>query len=89
MDVRKALRKAVNDSRWELSEHAERQMNDRGFSRIDVRRCLLGGKHVPNLDEDKNGTWRYRIAGTTVDGDKISLAVIIDEDVIVVTVIDT
>jgi hypothetical protein len=63
-------------------------MAERNYMHPDVERCLKFGTHNQALDELKVGSWRYRIQGKTIDGRNIDLAVAIDDDVIVVTVID-
>ena len=84
----KTLRHAVKAGTVRYTEHAQRQMRKRDFTVPDAERCLRNGYHDFAKDEDKGGTWRYRIQGTTVDGKSIKLAVALEEDVIVVTVID-
>ena len=63
-------------------------MTERGFLPDDVRRCLQNGLHNPTKDELKNHCWRYRIEGKSVDGARIDVAVAIQGEVIVVTVIN-
>ncbi len=72
---------------FRLSVHARKRMDERGYVPDDVRCCLGTGIHNPLKDEWKGHTWRYRIFGKSVDGHDMELAVAIESDVIVVTVI--
>ena len=87
-EVKRRLREAVNDGSVMYGDHAQKRMVKRGFTVPDVERCLSGGFHDHGRDELKDGTWRYRIQGKTVDGDDIKVAVAIEDNVVVITVID-
>lgn len=87
-EIKRKLREAVRDGSVMYSTHARKRMLERGFAVPDVERCLSGGFHDHACDELKEGMWHYRIQGKTVDGYDIKVAVAIEEDVVVITVID-
>ncbi len=71
------------------TRHSLEQMKVRGFKIADVERVLRNGFHDEGRDMIASfGKWRYRIQGRTVDGAEIRLAVEIEDEVVVVTVID-
>lgn len=87
-DVRKRLREAVTAGAVRYVQHALDQMAERGFLFADVERLLRNGFHDPGHDAEVRGKWRYRIQGKTMDGVDIKVAVEIEDQVVVVTVID-
>jgi len=86
-EIQKAIKAAAKSGNWVPTKHAQERMVQRGLSAPDVERALRGGAHDPIMDELKNGNWRYRIRGQTIDGKPIQLAVIIGSPLVVVTVI--
>lgn len=87
VELKKRLREAVEEGSFAIVQHALDRMVQRGFITSDVRRVLRSGVHDPRKDAVVGGIWRYRIAGKTVDGRDIGLAVEVDGTVVVVTVI--
>lgn len=88
-DIRRRLRQAVSDGVVRFTEHALSRMRSRDFTVLDVERVLKSGFHDQGRDTvQSSGVWRYRIEGKTIDGDSIKVAVEIEDEVVVVTVID-
>ena len=86
-EIHRAIKAAAAFRSWIPSKHAQQRMIERGFTAPDVECVLRQGVHCPYLDELVRGEWRYRICGRSTDGRTMHLAVVIDQSVIVVTVI--
>jgi hypothetical protein len=61
--------------------HAERRMGERGVSPQDVRSALVNAGRCSALTEE-----RWKVWGPDVSGDELTLVVILEDGVIVVTV---
>lgn len=73
---------AGTSGRYIYADHALDQMSRRNVTRGDVR-SALGSATVATFQAD-NGRWR--ITGTDRDGDSLSLAVVFENGIVVVTV---
>ena len=86
-EVQKSLKSVAKTGNWFVTKHAQERMLQRGFTAPDIERALRSGVHCPTLDELKDCVWRYRILSRLACGREIQLAVIIEDAVVVVTVI--
>lgn len=68
-------------NRFRISRHAGERMVGRGVQYEDVRRALSTARRCKAQDGD-----RWKVSGADVDGDELTLIVIIEGGVIVVTV---
>jgi len=71
----------------EYLPHARQRMRQRGVEVGDVRHTVKYGQIVEHSRPRER--WRYRIEGTSVDGDPLDVVVEVDGHLVVVTVIAT
>ena len=65
--------------------HAKKRMKQRGFDVLDIEHLFRLGNVVETSKPAE--LWRYRVAGTAVDGGRMSCIVEMNGSLIVVTVI--
>jgi hypothetical protein len=84
-----ALLNALSELPLRYTVHALERLTERGLIQSHVTQMLRGktGKrfHSPAHDRWEGGSWKYRIHGSDVDGEKIGAVVAVEEMVIVVT----
>ncbi len=68
-----------------LTRHARLRMAQRKLSRRDIRQCLKYGRVVEHSKPFR--WWRYKVQGSTIDGDPMSCVVEINGKLIFITVI--
>ena len=68
-----------------LTGHARQRMAQRKLSRRDIRQCLKYGRVVEHSKPFR--LWRYKVEGSTIDGDPMSCVVEINGKLILITVI--
>ena len=66
--------------RIELSPHAEERMRERHVTYEDLRCALTGATNCRARPED-----RWRVEGSDSEGDELSVVVVIEDGVVVVT----
>lgn len=70
--------------------HAIERLEERKMLQAHVSQMLRGKTgqriHDASKDQFENGSWKYRIHGTDIDGSSIGVAVAIAQEVVVVTV---
>jgi len=67
--------------RIRLTRHAERRMEDRGLVFRDLRSALVNARQCSALPEE-----RWKVCGPDASGDELTLVVLLEDGVIVVTV---
>jgi hypothetical protein len=67
VSVIERIRQRIRDRDYFLSSHAEEEMAEDAFERLDVESAILRGIVDKQLTHDPRGT-RYRIAGPALDG---------------------
>lgn len=75
------IRRAATLGQIRLTKHARERMSERGASVHDVRHSLANASRCAPAEGD-----RWRTTGLDLDGDELTAVVVIDGDVIVVTV---
>jgi hypothetical protein len=66
--------------RIRLTRHAERRMEDRGVVFRDVRSALMNAGQCSALPEE-----RWKVWGPDTSGDELTLVILLEDGVIVVT----
>jgi hypothetical protein len=80
-DIIRLIRRLARAGDVIYSEHALLRMWERSASQADVMHVLV---YATIAREQSNGRWR--IVGADLDGDELTVVVVIDGDAIVVTV---
>ena len=65
--------------------HAGQRMAQRKLSRRDIRHCLKYGRVIEHSKPSR--LWRYKVQGSTIDGESMSCVVEINGKLILITVI--
>lgn len=68
-----------------LTRHVRNRMAQRKLSLRDIRHCLNYGRVVEHSKPFQ--LWRYKVDGSTIDGDPMSCVVEVNGKVILITVI--
>ena len=89
-ELRKILRNYIDNGLFVFSEHAEDQMEERGFVEDDVVRVLKSGFHDEKFDSWSNEfwCWKYNFRGTTVGGGKMRVVFSLCNMCVIITVIN-
>lgn len=91
-NVLERIRQCVSNGRYDLSNHAQGRMAERGVNLPEVLHVLKNGWHEKRKDQyDSNrNCWKYAIRSQTVDDRSIRVVVAINQatGVVVVTVVD-
>lgn len=61
------IRKKIRNREYYLSSHAEEEMVEDSFARVDVENAILHGRVDKRLTHDPRGT-RFRLTGYALDG---------------------
>jgi hypothetical protein len=77
----KAIRGLASANRIAISSHAYRRMNQRGATFADVHHALTHAQQCAWQAQHQ----RWKVESADLDGDDLTLAVVIEDDVIVVT----
>lgn len=70
----------------EVLPHAQTRMRQRRIAMLDIEHVIRQGHVVENSKPGQ--LWRYKVAGTSVDGERLACVVEIDGNLIIVTVLD-
>lgn len=80
------IRTLWKGGRVQILPHAQARMRQRHIDMQDIANIVRSGRVV---EHSKPGLlWRYKINGTSIDGEKITSVVEINGNLIIVTVID-
>lgn len=66
--------------RYVVSQHARKRMQERGVQEMDLRNALVNARSAEAKDDGK-----WKVEGSDLDGDDLTVIVVIDDGVIVVT----
>ncbi|MBI3202608.1 MAG: DUF4258 domain-containing protein [Myxococcales bacterium] len=77
----RTIRGLARAARYVISEHAAKRMNQRNVRPVDIRCALAGATACAALPDD-----RWKTTGPDLDGDALSCVVVIEGDVVVITV---
>lgn len=90
-EARQKFMELIHEQRHTLSPHAKKQASARGFSDIQIYRCLETGSMVDGPYQNIKGNWESTFEGT-VTGDAMRVAAALHlatlEYVVVITVVD-
>ena len=67
-----------------LTGHARQRLAQRKLSLRDIRHCLKYGRVIEHSKPSR--LWRYKVQGSTIDGDPMSCVVEINGKLILITV---
>lgn len=79
---------ALTEGKWFLSQHAIMRMRERNVTAPELEYVLIHGFHNPKKDERAEKDWKYAIEGKTIDLKKLRIIVLLENDMLIVTVID-
>ena len=79
------IRQLERDVGIVLTGHARQRMAQRKLSRRDIRHCLKYGRVIEHSKPSR--LWRYKVQGSTIDGESMSCVVEINGKLILITVI--
>ncbi len=84
------LRNRVAQGRYEVSGHAERELENDGFEIADRLCCVASGRIVARQRDVQRGHLKYVIQGTATDGRAICIVcrLMRSGDVLVITVFE-
>ena len=77
-----SIRGLAGANRYVVRQHADNRMRERNITNSDLRAALVAAKSAEWQAE--KGTWKT--TGPDVDGDDLTVAVALEEDLVVVTV---
>lgn len=80
-DAIEAIRFAASASRIRYESHARLRMKERSVSREDVRNALMNLKTCKAGIDD-----RWKVTGPDLDGDALTVVLVIEGDLVVITV---
>jgi Rad3-related DNA helicase len=81
-EAQEHIKTAAIQARFRITRHADQRMRERGAQPADVRSALMTAKRC---ERQADGRWRLR-DGVDLEGDELVCVVVIDGDVVVVTV---
>lgn len=84
--LKAAIQTLWNDGAVTVLPHARRRMGQRDITLQDIHHILWYGRLVDHSMPE--GTWRYKLQGKTLNNQKGSCVVEIQDTLIIVTVID-
>ena len=79
------IRRLERDVGIVFTSHARQRLVQRKLSRRDIRHCLKYGRVVEHSKPSR--LWRYKVRGSTVDGEPMSCVVEINGKLVLITVI--
>lgn len=83
------IRKYIASGKYRVSKHAVKRQNERAVSLPKTLYVLTNGVHEEKktLFDTKFQTWKYAIRGKTPDGIDIRVIVVLEDEMIIITVI--
>jgi hypothetical protein len=69
--ILKRFRERIRTRQFVMTMHAVEEMEDEGFTVLDVERAILTGKVVERQKEEKTGEWKYLVEGLAISADEI------------------
>ena len=85
------IRESLRDGRYQVTYHVELRCVERGVTLPDVFQVLETGRHEPRKDQFDavEQEWHYAILGKTTDKVNLRVAVLFDDDgMLVLTVVN-
>lgn len=74
------IRKVLLNGDVEFTYHCSNRMTERHIDMLDVEYALYSGMILRNPVWDaKHENWKYRVQGTDIEGDSLTVIVVIDE----------
>ena len=82
------LRSKISQGRYEVSGHAERELENDGFEMADLRAGMASGRIAARQRDAKRGHLKYVIKGTATDERAIAIVcrLMSSENVLIITV---
>ena len=80
-EAREAVHRLLQLDAMSFAGHARERCRERNFDRRDVENVLKTGRfgHQPSWDE-RYGNWKYRVSGTDLDGESLTVIVAIEPE---------
>ena len=66
--VLNGMRALVLASRYVMTDHAENEMDDEGFTIYDVESAILTGTIQKRQKDQETGEWKYVVRGNALSG---------------------
>lgn len=86
-EAHQRIRRLVNEGSTILAYHASDRMNERNVDDQDVMHVLTYGSINGDETHWKKDAWRYVVTGEDIEGEETKCVVVIEDDLIIVTVI--
>lgn len=72
------IREKLSQQLYVMTLHAEEEMDDDGLSILDVEQSIFTGEILERQKDRNTGEFKYRIRGTTLEGDLVEVVVKLD-----------
>ncbi len=85
------VHKKLEAGKYGYGSHADKRLQERAITRLEVKQALKNGYHEKRKDEFKEeyGVWNYSIRGRTIDERNLRIAISFDKsNMLIITVID-
>jgi Domain of unknown function (DUF4258) len=69
------IREKLNQRLYVMTLHAEEEMDDDGLSILDVEQSIFTGEILERQKDRNTGEFKYRIRGSTLEGDSVEVVV--------------
>ena len=80
------IRRLERDVEIVLTAHFRRRLVQRKLSLRDIRHCLKYGQVIGHSKPKPFRLWRYKVQGSTIDGEHMSCVVEINDKLTLITV---
>ena len=71
--ILKRIQENIRTRKYVMTIHAEEEMDDEGFSVLDVERGILTGQIAERQKDRETGEWKYIVKGESTAGDEITV----------------
>ncbi|MCX6109843.1 MAG: DUF4258 domain-containing protein [Proteobacteria bacterium] len=88
-EIMRRIRSLIAAGKIRVLKHAADRMALRGYTLPEIEQVLKGGLHETERDEydQTHSLWTYTIRGSTRDGRKTRVVLVIVDELLVVTVV--
>jgi hypothetical protein len=69
------IREKLNQRLYVMTLHAEEEMDNDGLSILDIEEGVFTGEIVERQQDKNTGEFKYRIRGSTLEGDSVEVVV--------------
>ena len=80
-DAHRVLQELLQDpDSLSFTFHSRMQSTSRSFDRRDIRHALASGVLSAEEWDDKHKNWKYRVVGRDLDGDRLAVIIVLDQN---------